>query len=186
MAERFDGFVLTGGKSVRMGTDKALLEIEGEAMAARVAHALTTAGATRVVCIGGDLAALRSLGLIAEEDGREGSGPLGGVLAALERARERIALIAPCDLLAPTARAMQRLRDSLEGRDDAMVAVPLVDGRWRPLPCAVRTASRSSIEAAFATGERAVHGALARLARVEVDVGPLDDADTPEDLSGRQ
>ncbi len=38
------GAVLTGGSSTRMGADKALVEVDGVAMAARVAHALRASG----------------------------------------------------------------------------------------------------------------------------------------------
>ena len=39
----WSGAVLTGGKSRRMGRDKALVEVDGEPMALRVAHALVEA-----------------------------------------------------------------------------------------------------------------------------------------------
>ena len=38
-----------------MGRDKATLEIDGVAMATRVAGALTDAGAAEVFCVGGDV-----------------------------------------------------------------------------------------------------------------------------------
>jgi molybdopterin-guanine dinucleotide biosynthesis protein A len=60
--------------------------------------------------------------------------------------------------------------------------VPIVDGQWRPLPAALRTAAGPVLAEAFAEGERAVHRALERLDFVTVDVGVLTDADTPKDL----
>lgn len=186
MGDGFDAFVLTGGKSERMGRDKALLVIEGEAMAQRVARVLRDAGAARVVCVGGDVDALRSLGLSVEIDPREGSGPLGGVLSALDLAREDMVVVAPCDLLAPSSTFVRALRGALGGDRDAAVAVPIVDGRWRPLPCALRIQARGAVADAFDGGERTLHRALGRLARVEVEVGPLADADTPEDLPDHQ
>ena len=41
----FSGAVLTGGRSRRMGTDKALVAVEGRPMVVRVAAALRAAGA---------------------------------------------------------------------------------------------------------------------------------------------
>ncbi|HJR26495.1 MAG TPA: NTP transferase domain-containing protein, partial [Acidimicrobiales bacterium] len=45
MIPPFTGVVLCGGRSTRMGRDKALLELHGVPMARRVADALTAAGA---------------------------------------------------------------------------------------------------------------------------------------------
>jgi molybdopterin-guanine dinucleotide biosynthesis protein A len=81
--EHWIGAVLTGGSSRRMGTDKALLEVDGVAMAVRVARALDAAGATEVMCIGGDAPALAALGLIVVTDRHPGDGPLGAVITAL-------------------------------------------------------------------------------------------------------
>ena len=46
------GVVLTGGASRRMGRTKALVEIDGVPMAARVAAALAGAGCESVVLLG--------------------------------------------------------------------------------------------------------------------------------------
>ena len=64
----FDGVVLCGGESRRMGQDKAVLEIAGRAMALRVADALHAAGASVVVALGGDRARLEALGLVVVDD----------------------------------------------------------------------------------------------------------------------
>src|SRR5690606_32897540 len=57
------GAVLTGGASRRMGTDKALLEVDGRPLARRLAEVLAAAGCDPVWCQGGDEPALRALGL---------------------------------------------------------------------------------------------------------------------------
>jgi molybdopterin-guanine dinucleotide biosynthesis protein A len=164
-----------------MGRDKALLPMANEPMAVRVVHALEEAGAREVVCVGGDTAALRALGLNAIEDDYPDGGPLGGVISGLSRSDEHITLVAPCDLLEPDPAAFVALVAALM-RSDALVAVPTVDGVWRPLPAAFREESRRGLVEAFEAGERAVHRAIGRLAFVAVDVGPLPDADTPEDF----
>ena len=65
-----------------MGTDKALLEVDGVALARRATDALNAAGATRVVAVGGDASSLTALGLdvLADEF-------LADLAAAVERAR---------------------------------------------------------------------------------------------------
>jgi molybdenum cofactor guanylyltransferase len=80
----FAGAVLCGGASRRMGRDKALIALEGRALAVRVAEAVAAAGASGVVAVGGDLEGLRAAGLAAvpDRDG-PGAGPLAGILTAL-------------------------------------------------------------------------------------------------------
>jgi molybdopterin-guanine dinucleotide biosynthesis protein A len=131
--------------------------------------------------VGGDLEALRALGLVALDDDYADPGPLGGVLTGMAWAREEVTVVTPCDLLVPSAQAFRELVAALIG-SEAIAAVPIVDGRWRPLPAALRAPARGVLADAFAGGERAVHRAMDGLARVAVDVGPLTDADTPEDL----
>jgi molybdopterin-guanine dinucleotide biosynthesis protein A len=168
-----------------MGRDKALLRIDGEPMAVRAAHALTEAGAVEVVCVGGDMEALQALGLVALDDEHPNAGPLGGVLTGMAWATEQITLVTPCDLLVPSAQPFRELVAALAA-GEAMAAVPIVEGRWRPLPAALRSSARVELADAFAEGERAVHRAMERLVVVAVDVGPLTDADTPEDLPGHR
>src|SRR5205823_7736929 len=103
----------TGGGSRRMGRDKALLRVDGEAMAVRTAHALHDAGAVEVACVGGDLPALRVLGLVAFDDEHPDAGPLGGVLTALAWTAEPITVVTPCDLLVPSPQVFGDLVDAL-------------------------------------------------------------------------
>ncbi|MEY2422939.1 MAG: hypothetical protein QOI95_3006 [Acidimicrobiaceae bacterium] len=177
--------MLTGGRSQRMGRDKALLVVDGEPMARRVARALTEAGAAEVLCVGGDIDALRALGLVAIDDEHADAGPLSGVLTGMAAASEPITVVAPCDLVDPTERSFRDLVRALAA-GEAMAAVPIVDGRWRPLPAALRTSAHPALVEAFAEGERAVRRALERLDLVAIDVGALPDADTPEDLPDRR
>ncbi len=97
---RASGIVLTGGESRRMGRDKALLPVgtPPTALAVRVAGALRAGACPDITCVGGDLAALRALGLDAVPDDHPGEGPLGGVLTGLRTAALGIVLVLACDL----------------------------------------------------------------------------------------
>jgi molybdopterin-guanine dinucleotide biosynthesis protein A len=164
-----------------MGRDKALLPIANAPMAVRVVRALEEAGALDVVCVGGDTPALTALGLDAIDDDYPEGGPLGGVISGLSHADEQVTLITPCDLTEPDPAAFRSLVAVLL-QSDALVAVPIVGGVWRPLPAAFRAGSRRGLLEAFEAGERAVHRAIERLDFVSADVGPLPDANSPEDL----
>jgi molybdopterin-guanine dinucleotide biosynthesis protein A len=165
-----------------MGTDKALLEIDGAALARRVADALEAAGATEVVAVGGDGPALAALGLRPVPDLHPGEGPLGGILTALAATEAEIVVVLACDLPAVDRAA---IRAVVDGLGDADVAAPLHDGRHELLHAAYTRRSEPVLAAAFAGGERAPRRAVRGLtvASVQVeDPGALADADTPEDL----
>lgn len=196
----FAGAVLCGGASRRMGRDKSLLEVEGQAMAVRVAAALVDAGADPVTAIGGDADALAAVGLNVVADDDPGEGPLGGVLTALRVSTAPIVFVAACDLVSPSASAVTATVEALveafdgvsETRDPAVavpaVAVPVVGGRRQWMHTAWRTAAEGPLRAAFAAGERAVHAAVAagrlRVVDLELPDPAVADADTPADLPG--
>lgn len=96
------GLVLAGGASRRMGQDKALMPISGEAMAPRMARILAEAGC-KPVCLVGRQPALLGLGWpVLQEDLAAPRHPLSGVAVGLRWAAELgspLALVAPCDLI---------------------------------------------------------------------------------------
>jgi molybdopterin-guanine dinucleotide biosynthesis protein A len=168
-----------------MGTDKALLEIGGQPLAARAAAALRDAGATEVLCIGGDLAALRALGLVARADDHPGEGPLGGVLTGFTHTTEPVVVVLACDLPGAAARSVRALAAALDRAPEAEAAVPVVDGRAQWLHAAYRRSSLRVLEDAFAAGERSIAAVAGRLDLVEVpdlDASTLADVDGPGDL----
>jgi molybdopterin-guanine dinucleotide biosynthesis protein A len=171
-----------------MGRDKALLEVDGEPMARRVADALHAAGAAEVVAVGGDLAALRTLGLAAHPDAVPGDGPLPATLTALDLVTSDIALVLSCDLVRPDAAAMASTVEALVGAPSAVLAVPVDDDaelQWTH--AAWRTAAGPALRRAWEAGARSLKRAAADLERVEVRGLPpaaLRDADSPGDLPG--
>ncbi len=165
-----------------MGTDKALVEVGGLALARRVADALWAAGAARVVAIGGDMANLSRLSLEVVPDLHPGEGPLGGILTALSATDEDVVVVLACDLKAADPEAIATVVDAL---GDADVAAPLHDGRHELLHAAYHRRAEAPLAEAFAGGERAPHRAVAGLTVASVTGLPasaLADADTPDDL----
>jgi molybdopterin-guanine dinucleotide biosynthesis protein A len=167
---RFSGAILCGGASRRMGRDKALIPVDGQALAVRVSDALSGAGATEVIAVGGDLAALRSLGVPAVADADPGAGPLTGIVTALARSADDIVFVAACDLVNPSADAMVATVRALAADAGGDVAVPLVGGRRQWVHAAWRRRAAHSLGAAYAAGERAVHAAVAAAGLRVIDV----------------
>lgn len=127
------GFVLAGGKSTRMGRDKAVLQLEGRTL---LGHGLNT---LRQVCA--EVMVLGSRELYADfgaevvEDVFAGCGPLGGIHAALSRTKTEFNLIVAVDTPFLSADFLcfmaQRASDS-----GAMVTTPEIGGYRQPL-CSV-------------------------------------------------
>lgn len=186
MAEAFAGAVLTGGRSTRMGRDKALLPVDGRALAARVAGALERAGAEPVVAVGGDLAGLGAIGLTALADPRQGDGPLAGIATALrEVPGPDVVVILACDLVDADPDAVVAVVEALAAAPDALVAVPDVDGRLQPLHAAWRRAALPEVARRLAAGDLAVRAAFDALPTVRVEglaPGAFRNANSPADL----
>jgi molybdopterin-guanine dinucleotide biosynthesis protein A len=93
-AEDAAGFVLAGGRSSRMGTDKALVAFRGQPL---VAHALgILKGAGLAASIAGAGTALEGFAPVVR-DAEPGLGPLGGICAALASTEARWAVFVPVD-----------------------------------------------------------------------------------------
>jgi len=187
--DRFDGYVLCGGASRRMGRDKALVEVDGTAMARRVADALRAAGADRVLAIGGDGPALAGRGLRVEPDRWPGEGPLGGLITALADAHRSadVAVVLACDLTDPDPATIARTVEArAHHRSDA--AVPVVDGRHQWLHGAWDRRVAGILGDVFGAGERSLAGAALSLRIATLDdvaAAAVHDADRPEDLPVR-
>lgn len=184
------GAVLTGGASRRMGRDKALVDVEGRALAARVADVIRAAGIHDVVAIGGDVAALTDVGFVVVPDDHPGVGPLGGIATALRHVdgSASAVLVVACDLPRLDVETVSRIVRSwseTSKRGDADV-VAASTGRLEPL-CAVWSVDRCRgvTDRAIARGERSVHRVLDELTCRTVDVSPaaLHNANRPDDLT---
>jgi molybdopterin-guanine dinucleotide biosynthesis protein A len=171
-----------------MGQDKALLPVEGRAMARRVADALLAAGASSVRAVGGDAARLGALGLLVQPDEHPGDGPLPATITALRTAVAPVVFVASCDLVAPDPAAMAATVHALRGAPDALGAVPRDStGTFQWTHAAWRREAVATLEEAYAAGMRSLRRAGAGLPLVLVDDLParaLLDADDPGDLPG--
>lgn len=136
-----EGFILVGGRSRRMGADKAGLKLGGRSFIERVAEALdAVAGRVRVV---GARDKTEMYALTVVQDVFPEWGALGGLHGALAACRAPWAAVVACDLPFVNGELFLRLA-SLRQNFDAVVPVQ-IDGRAQPLcalyrrkPCATR------------------------------------------------
>src|ERR1700693_1012355 len=114
------GFVLAGGKSSRMGRDKALLEIDGVTLIVRAVK-LVQAVLDEPTVIA-SRAGYESLGLRMVGDDFPGYGPLAGVATALCISQKRWNLVVACDLPYLTKAWLEYLIErALKSEADAVV-----------------------------------------------------------------
>jgi molybdopterin-guanine dinucleotide biosynthesis protein A len=144
-----EGFILIGGKSSRMGADKAQLRLGRQSFVERIAAALLSIGnPVRVV---GTEGAGGRWPIVA--DVHKEWGALGGLHAALAASRAEWAAIVACDLPFVTAELFERLA-SLRDSFDAVVPIQ-GDGRLQPLCSLYRTkACLDGARELIAAGER--------------------------------
>lgn len=112
------GVILAGGRSRRMGQDKATLVVHGERLFDRAAHLLQTLFPQ--VLIAGERSDLARPGLSCHADRYPGSA-LGGLHCGLAAAQTPWICVLPCDLPTPEA-ALLRLM--LACRTDCDAVVP--------------------------------------------------------------
>lgn len=126
------GFVLAGGRSSRMGSDKSFLEIDGETLLQRAMRVLRSV--TDDVSIVGSAEKFGGLAPVLEDVYPE-CGPLGGIHAALSATRAERNLVVAVDLPFVSPELLRFLLDRAR-ECHAVVTVPRVAGRYQPL-CAV-------------------------------------------------
>jgi len=141
-------FILAGGKSARMGSDKAFLELAGRSLLARsldLAHAVTPD--LRIV---GDPKKFAAFGLIVP-DIYLGRGPLGGIHAALSNSATDWNMILAVDLPFLEPRFLRYLIAEAQ-TSDAVVTVPSAAGHLHPLCAVYRKQFCATAERALAEG----------------------------------
>lgn len=120
------GFVLAGGQSSRMGTDKALVEFEGRPLIAHAAGILSGAGLPVFIAGARGEACSRMEAYAPVIPDREpGLGPLGGICTALASTQAAYAVFLPVDVpLLPSSLLVYLLRQArIRGSAIALASV---------------------------------------------------------------
>lgn len=133
-----DAFIFIGGRSSRLGTDKAFVELGGETLAARTVRIVETGlGPGQITFSAGDGDQFRSdlvfgLGRPVIADLRPGFGAWSALHAALAMARTKWILAIACDLPLVSADLLRMLVGFTDDSSDAVVPRQ-ADGRLQPL-----------------------------------------------------
>ena len=139
---QIEAFILAGGASSRMGTDKSQLLLDDQTFVERIAATLLTVTDT-IRLVGSSPNSTVDSTLATVRDIYPGWGALGGLHAALTACRREWAIVVACDLPFVTSELFRSLA-ALRADHHAVVPVQ-PDGRPQPLaalyraePCAAR------------------------------------------------
>jgi FdhD protein len=113
--DSIEAFILVGGQSRRMGTDKSRLTLNGQSFVDRIAGQLSTI--THTISVVGDLSAGAQNNLRSVPDVYPRWGALGGVHAALSGSSAEWAMIVACDFPFTTSQLFNRLASLREDFD---------------------------------------------------------------------
>ena len=122
------GVILVGGKSRRMGKDKAFLEVSGEPLFERVLE-IHRERFQRIVLVGDRRERFAGYGLPVLKDIFPGSA-LGGLYTGLYHARTEYVFISPCDLPFPNMGILDHICSLRKGYD---AVVPATRRGFEPL-----------------------------------------------------
>ncbi|MDX5325514.1 MAG: molybdenum cofactor guanylyltransferase [Bacteroidota bacterium] len=127
-SEKITGIVLSGGKSVRMGMDKALIEWNGKSFMKHVIDAMTPL--VREMIIVSDDPGHQIEGIPRIPDIMPSAGPLAGICTGLEHSLSEFNLILSCDIPLIDTETLRLLLDPIDTKTDMVL---LSDGK-RSMP----------------------------------------------------
>lgn len=121
-------FILAGGKSSRMGTDKGLVKLCGQTFTEHIISALRSC--FDEICIVSSNKDYEQFGVEVIADSIPSIGPAGGVHAALRNLKTEKAFIMSCDMPFVTEQAIRILT---EHPDEVQIHIALHKGELQPL-----------------------------------------------------
>src|SRR3979411_1126537 len=142
-------FILAGGKSTRMGTDKAFVTLNGRSLLERMLD--VGRSVTADVRIIGNTQKFSQFAPTVEDVFGDG-GPLGGIHAALRASPSELNLILAVDLPLVSTALLQYLITRAQSAPGASATVPHAAGGWQPLCAVYRRVFADAAESALRAG----------------------------------
>jgi molybdopterin-guanine dinucleotide biosynthesis protein A len=186
--QAINGFVLAGGKSSRMGRDKALMQFGGKHLVLRAADVL--APFVKEVSLLGPVDRYENLPLPVIADKWPDQGPLAAVCTGLLSSHAEWNVFLACDLPRLSRQFIQLLVQRVRTTHADAVVPRTVDG-WQPLAAAYHSRCQTAFGRAIEEGERSIIRAIgtiqvevisnADLAGAGVSEAELANVNTPED-----
>ncbi len=151
--------ILAGGKSSRMGQNKALLPINGLANIERIKKQLTTTF-EEVILVTNDEAKYQFLNVPTVSDKVKNKGPLAGIQAGLMASSYDVNVFVACDMPFISVDLAQVLVEQSEGFD---AVVPVINGEQHPLFAVYKKSVLAEVENCLRTNQLRIKNLLERL-----------------------
>jgi molybdenum cofactor guanylyltransferase len=176
------GFVLVGGHSSRMGSDKALLPMpEGTLLQHIAAKAAVAAGNVALV---GNPERYGGLGFECVQDLVPNRGPLAGIYTALATRRGEYNLILACDMPNLEQHLLGDLFDVAASVQSRCVVIKDAGGRIHPLCAVYRQDCLEIVEKAIIEGRLRLMHLLNELGATHIPInGTVSNCNTPAEWS---
>jgi molybdopterin-guanine dinucleotide biosynthesis protein A len=160
------GFVLAGGKSSRMGEDKALLQFRGRALVEIAVEKLRTFCAQ--VSISGNRDDLSGYAPVVHEH-RVGVGPAAGIEAGLIATQQAWALFIPVDVPQAPVELLRQWATAVAAQDEDVCSASclVVNGAQQPAFCMLRRECLHRVTLGLEQGERRLERLWGGVARDE-------------------
>ncbi len=182
---RAAGFVLVGGRSSRMGQDKAFLPLNSRSLVENVAGRVAAAAGN--IALVGAPERYRHLGLDCLADLRPGLGPLAGIEAALESRRGEFNLIVACDMPDLQTNLLGRLLREAEASGAECVATRDASGAVHPLCAVYRSSCLAAVRRALDLSCLRLRDMVRDLRTVILDAGEIvSNVNTPQEWAALQ
>jgi molybdopterin-guanine dinucleotide biosynthesis protein A len=158
------GAVMAGGKSSRMGAEKALLPLGGRPMISHVIDTLSELFSAVIIC-GADPATYEFLRVRIVQDIFQGCGPLGGIHSALTHSKPRSVFVLSCDMpFVP----LELIRHIINSPDKPKTKIASSEGILQPLCGLYRQECLPFVEADLRAGKYSIVKMLQNVDHSEV------------------
>ena len=169
-------FILAGGQSSRMGSEKAFLELHGRLL---IDHMIAIAkSVSEQVRIVGPKQRFSAFGQIATDVYKD-RGPLGGIHAALAISPSEYNLMLAIDMPFVVPRFLEYLLKQARKHEEQLVTVPRVGGGYQPLCACYRKAFETVADRALAAGQNKIDALFAPATTRVIDEAEFATLDLP-------
>ena len=159
------GCVLAGGQSRRMGTDKALLKVDGKTLIETALERFSGLPEIFISAASADSYVFTGFRIVPDE--LPGMGPLGGFIAALKASKSDFVCFRPVDVPLVPAELHLLLAKSCFGKD---AAVPIWGGSTEPLLACLSKTALPVLENLLASGKLKVSETFPMLDMIYLDL----------------
>lgn len=146
---KITGIVLSGGKSLRMGTDKGLLDYKGKSLVQHAVDYLRPHCNEILISSNSDI--YNSIGYPVIPDLIQNIGPIGGIFSCIKNIDANKVIVTACDMPEIPKTLINKM--CLNEPDADLIYLKLSSGRLQPLPLVLGKKTYSSLYTQIESGK---------------------------------